>query len=685
MHANTTVLPSITRLFPWETPDGSARQRRRRNFRNSNEPSIQQTDDLFSDSTFREEDRKSPTIEPMSHSTPVANSGTTGERNEVRKNPVVVVDQHQLHDQQQAIAVQQPSNIFASQQLQSQTLMQGQQQQILASHSTNLHPQQIAYSPGQPQTGTVTSPNGLDHTSQASLQSHLLAQLLAAQGQFPMQGNQFGFQDPNSMQRSIQGFNASGRHEDTSLLATQMEKLNAEKTIQQHKIEEYETTKSQSEKDRLSLETELRDLQAKISSFEEGKVKSSLESTNRIEELENKIRKLEFEKEQLLNSQEMLKKRHEDEIKAMENSFKTRFQILEDTYKRRETQLKEEHEFANNQFNERIKAFGNEKTEILSSNKRRIEMVEKNKEVDMERINILHKKAMEDLSKDYENQLERLRVLKEQEVAAATSMFSQTKSLQSLIQQVQNSTSEVEQLQKRIDFSHKDNLTDRESSLRVRDEYLKTMQERLHRQETENMEERSRLQGLIAKLEMQLREQSRQLEQDRWKITQDENRVKSLQTAVDDERRYTMQQLNNERQMVEKSRDDLMNEQRRILGECYEERKKLTIEKQELESSQSKFNKDNLEREYNALKERELKIVSEEQRLDRERNTIEKSFYTASEEKHKLEEFARQIQVKSKEVEELSKSVAFRIRYCKTAHCTVRGYHISPLHFNGIA
>lgn len=47
------------------------------------------------------------------------------------------------------------------------------------------------------------------------------------------------------------------------------------------------------------------------------------------------------------------------------------------------------------------------------------------------------------MKRDYEDQLERLRVLKEQEVAAATSMFSQTKSLQTLIQQVQNSASEV--------------------------------------------------------------------------------------------------------------------------------------------------------------------------------------------------------------------------------------------------
>ena len=35
-------------------------------------------------------------------------------------------------------------------------------------------------------------------------------------------------------------------------------------------------------------------------------------------------------------------------------------------------------------------------------------------------------------------------MLKEQELAGATSMFSQTRSLQALIQQVQNSTTEVE-------------------------------------------------------------------------------------------------------------------------------------------------------------------------------------------------------------------------------------------------
>ena len=86
-------------------------------------------------------------------------------------------------------------------------------------------------------------------------------------------------------------------------------------------------------------------------------------------------------------------------------------------------------------------------------------------------------------------------------------------------------------MQKRIDISNKSNLGEREYALKARDDYLKSMQERLHRQEVENNEERTRLQSLIAKLEVQLREQSRQQDQDKWKMNQDENRIQSMQVC----------------------------------------------------------------------------------------------------------------------------------------------------------
>ena len=70
-----------------------------------------------------------------------------------------------------------------------------------------------------------------------------------------------------------------------------------------------------------------------------------------------------------------------------------RFQILEDTYKRRELQLKEDNDFAVQQLNERIKAVEMEKNEIVATQKERLMVVEKSKETDLERLKSLQKKV----------------------------------------------------------------------------------------------------------------------------------------------------------------------------------------------------------------------------------------------------------------------------------------------------
>ena len=73
--------------------------------------------------------------------------------------------------------------------------------------------------------------------------------------------------------------------------------------------------------------------------------------------------------------------------------FRMRFQILEDTYKRRELQLKEDNDFAVQQLNERIKAVEMEKNEIVATQKERLMMVEKSKETDLERLKSMQKKV----------------------------------------------------------------------------------------------------------------------------------------------------------------------------------------------------------------------------------------------------------------------------------------------------
>ena len=73
--------------------------------------------------------------------------------------------------------------------------------------------------------------------------------------------------------------------------------------------------------------------------------------------------------------------------------LRMRFQILEDTYQRREVQLKEENDFVVKQFNERLKAVEMEKNEIVAANKERRVVVEKNRDLDIERVKSLHKKV----------------------------------------------------------------------------------------------------------------------------------------------------------------------------------------------------------------------------------------------------------------------------------------------------
>ena len=71
-----------------------------------------------------------------------------------------------------------------------------------------------------------------------------------------------------------------------------------------------------------SLEAELRNMYSKVSEMGEGKTRVELESSKRIEDLQEKVMKLEMENDHLKRSQEILKNRHDNEITAVESSHK---------------------------------------------------------------------------------------------------------------------------------------------------------------------------------------------------------------------------------------------------------------------------------------------------------------------------------------------------------------------------
>jgi len=63
------------------------------------------------------------------------------------------------------------------------------------------------------------------------------------------------------------------------------------------------------------------------------------------------------------------------------------------------------------------------------------------------------------------------------------------------MEQVLNSTKDVSDMRCQIEATHKSSITDRESMIKARDEYLNQLQEKLIKQQAENDQERTRLQG----------------------------------------------------------------------------------------------------------------------------------------------------------------------------------------------
>lgn len=108
------------------------------------------------------------------------------------------------------------------------------------------------------------------------------------------------------------------------------------------------------------------------------------------------------------------------------------------------------------------------------------------------------------------------------------------------------------------------------------------LEERLLRQQTENSAERERLQSLVAKLEMHISQQRKQIEQERWELQQESNRLKIQQTAFEEERMSSLKRIEEDKDHLQQAKERFLSEQCDVLSKCYEERRALASERAEI-------------------------------------------------------------------------------------------------------
>ncbi|XP_013203098.1 fas-binding factor 1 isoform X2 [Microtus ochrogaster] len=400
-----------------------------------------------------------------------------------------------------------------------------------------------------------------------------------------------------------------------------------------------------------------------------------LQSQTKLAELEAQVRKLELERTQHSMLLESLQQRHQADLELIEDAHRSRVKVLEASYQQREEQLRREKEALSTQHASYCREAEQARAELIAQHQRQLALAAQEKDQEVARLRELQQASILEMRKDHEHQLQRLKMLKDQEIDAVTSATSHTRSLNGIIEQMEKFSSSLNVLSSRVEASHLTTSQERELGIRQQDEQLRALQERLGRQQRDMEEERSRLQEVIGKMEVRLSEQSRLLEQERWRVAAEKSKAESAQRSLEEQRKVMVQQLSMEREELERAKSALLEEQKSVMNKCGEERRRLAAEWAEY-FTQQKLSKERAEREaeraLHADSQREGTIISltkeqaeltvracelraKEEKLAAEREALERERQELRLEKDRLHQASLRLQARAQELEHMSK------------------------------
>uniref|UniRef100_A0A8P0TD10 Fas binding factor 1 n=1 Tax=Canis lupus familiaris TaxID=9615 RepID=A0A8P0TD10_CANLF len=416
-----------------------------------------------------------------------------------------------------------------------------------------------------------------------------------------------------------------------------------------------------------------------------------LQSQAQLAELEAQVRKLELERAQHQLLLESLQQRHQADLELIESAHRSRIKVLETSYQQREERLRREHEELSARYLSHCQEAEQAHAELTAQHQRRLAAAMQEKDQEMERLRELQRASILEMRKDHEEQLQRMKLLKDREIDAVTSATSHTRSLNGIIEQMEKFSSSLHELSSRVEASHLTTTQERELGLRQHDQQLRALQERLGQQQRDMEEERSRLQEVIGKMEARLNEQSRLLEQERWRVNAEQSRVESAQRALEEQRKVMVQQIAMEREELEKAKSALLEEQKSVMHKCGEERRRLAAEWAEF-YAQQKLSKERAEREaeralqvdtqregtlVSLAKQAELKIRAselraKEEQLAVEREALERERQELQLEKERVSTAALRTRLRAEEVESMSQVASEKFEEGQRALCEAR-------------
>ncbi|XP_053906495.1 fas-binding factor 1 homolog isoform X4 [Cuculus canorus] len=388
----------------------------------------------------------------------------------------------------------------------------------------------------------------------------------------------------------------------------------------------------------------------------------------------SQVRTLKLEQAQHRLLLESLQQRHREDLELLESAHRSRVKVMEETYGQREERLRQEKEQLVAQLLSQSRDAEQARAELVAQHQQRLATLEQQSALELERLRELQRVSVQEMRKDHEEQLQRLKQLKDQEIDTVTSAASHARSLNGVTEQMEKFSSDLHNLLHKVEAMHHSTSQELALGAQHRDQQLKVLQDWMSQQQRDMEEERSRLQEVIARMESRLGEQTRLLEQERWRATAEQSKVESLQHSLEEQWRIMTQQLSMERAELERAKSALLEEQKSGMQKCSEERRKLAAEWAEFRTQQQ-LSRQWMERETErtlqmhsqregtilslAKEQADLKIWSrelkaKEEQLARDRELLDEAWRELRLEKEKVNRSALRIQQQEEKIKSMT-------------------------------
>ena len=272
-------------------------------------------------------------------------------------------------------------------------------------------------------------------------------------------------------------------------------------------------------------------------------------------------------------------------VKKYENKLKHLNELHEDEMKR----SKEEKEAIEKHFKSIMELMEKDRVDLIARHDRNLQEAELRHQTALENLRLLSERNFSEAKMEFERKVEGVKKQKEMEIEAIRSASSHLQSVNVVVEQLESQARTINEISCNLGNKTSSTLDAREFQIRAKENEIKIQEDRLERQLYDTERERRKIQELIAKMEVHMRDTASSLENDKFTLMQDQARVAAEKKNLHLQQEEQLNKIAQERSWLDKAKSDFEKEQKEERSQLYEERRLLGIERAKLEASMKSY------------------------------------------------------------------------------------------------